>query len=134
MSYIKLSLIIMRTLHSKNFQKMQEYCDTFYNQYFAKNYFSWHHRQYLIWLGYWVINPFKSRNKVLQELHNNHPGMVRMKKLASSFVWCSAIDRCIEDTVKSILPNFPENASCCTSTSLERCCITMVKSTFRFRD
>ena len=40
----------------------------------------------LIW-GNRVIIPFHLRNKILTELHENHPGIVRMKALAHSYVW-----------------------------------------------
>ena len=54
----------------------------------------------LIW-GNRVIIPFHLRNKVLTELLENHPGIVRMKALACSYVWWAGMDIEIENTVKS---------------------------------
>ena len=54
----------------------------------------------LIW-GNRVIIPFHLRNKILTELHENHPGIVRMKALARSYVWWASMDIGIENTVKS---------------------------------
>ena len=54
----------------------------------------------LIWRNR-VIIPFRLRNKILTELHENHPGIVRMKALACSYVWWAGIDIEIENTVKS---------------------------------
>ena len=54
----------------------------------------------LIW-GNRVIIPFHLRNKNITELHENHPGIVRMKALARSYVWWIGIDIEIENTVKS---------------------------------
>ena len=48
-----------------------------------------------------VIIPFRLRNKILTELHENHPGIVRMKALACSYVWWAGMDIEIENTVKT---------------------------------
>ena len=40
----------------------------------------------LIW-GNKVVLPFQLRGKILIELHENHPGIVRMKALAYSYMW-----------------------------------------------
>ena len=53
-----------------------------------------------IW-GKRVIIPFHLRNKILTELHENHPGIVRMKALVRSFVWWAGMDIEIENKVKS---------------------------------
>ena len=54
----------------------------------------------LIW-GNRVIIPFHLRNKILTELHENHPGIVRMKALACSYVWWAGMGIEIENTVKT---------------------------------
>ena len=53
----------------------------------------------LIW-GNRVIIPFHLRNKILTELHENHPGIVRMKALVR-YVWWAGMDTEIENKVKS---------------------------------
>ena len=52
-------------------------------------------------MGNNVVIPFQLREKILIELHENHPGIVRMKVLACSYVWWPNIDSEIEMTMKS---------------------------------
>lgn len=54
----------------------------------------------LLW-GNRIIVPLELQTKVLDELHDNHPGITRMKALARSFVWWPAMDKAIEQKVKS---------------------------------
>ena len=54
----------------------------------------------LIW-GNKVVIPFELKEKILIELHENHPGIVRMKAFARSYVWWPNIHSEIEMTVKS---------------------------------
>ena len=54
----------------------------------------------LMW-GIHVIVPKKLQNAVLQELHQTHLGIVRMKKVARSYVWWTNIDKDIEHLVKN---------------------------------
>ena len=57
----------------------------------------------LLW-GYRVLIPGKLRPKLLQELHRDHPGVVRMKAIARSYMWWPGLDRKIEQTVKGCQP------------------------------
>ena len=54
----------------------------------------------LLW-GIWTIIPGKYREIMLRELHESHPGMIRMKSLARQHVWWPLIDEAIEKMVKS---------------------------------
>ena len=51
-----------------------------------------------------VIVPEKLRKRVIEELHKAHPGVVRMKALARSYVWWPGLDRQIEACAKSCMP------------------------------
>ena len=68
----------------------------------------------LLW-GIRVIVPIKYRKKVLMELHENHPGISRMKTIGRSFVWWPGFDQEVEDLVKqcqaclSVKPSPPKS-------------------------
>ena len=51
--------------------------------------------------GVRVVIPPQGRKEVLELLHDTHPGMERMKKLARSYVWWPGLDTEIEGKVKS---------------------------------
>ena len=53
----------------------------------------------LLW-GSRVVIPTKLRERVLEELHDGHPGVVRMKQAAHGILWWPGIDKQIENTVK----------------------------------
>ncbi|XP_063388304.1 uncharacterized protein K02A2.6-like [Cydia fagiglandana] len=54
----------------------------------------------ILW-GNRVVIPEKMRGKVLEELHMNHDGIVITKAMARSYFWWPAMDKQIEDMVKS---------------------------------
>ena len=57
----------------------------------------------LLW-GIRVIVPEKLQKRVLDELHVDHLGIVRMKSKARSYVWWPGVDQDIERVVRSCLP------------------------------
>ncbi|XP_021371365.1 uncharacterized protein K02A2.6-like [Mizuhopecten yessoensis] len=67
--------------------------------------------------GIRVIVPERYREEILNELHGNHPGMVRMQSLARLYVWWPNLDTNIETRVakcescRKQLPNMPQSRS-----------------------
>ncbi|XP_063952108.1 uncharacterized protein K02A2.6-like [Lytechinus pictus] len=53
----------------------------------------------LLW-GMRIVVPLKMRSAVLQEVHEGHLGVVKMKAIARSHVWWPGIDAQIEDAAK----------------------------------
>ena len=57
----------------------------------------------LLW-GMRVVVPTVYRKKVLEMLHEGHPGIVKMKCLARSYVWWPGLDQDIENVARSCAP------------------------------
>ena len=57
-----------------------------------------------------VIIPEKLREKILEELHGSHLGMVKMKSLARSYVWWPKLDAEIKTMIKSCTSSLTYNA------------------------
>ena len=54
----------------------------------------------ILW-GARVIVPPPGRDRVIQELHETHPGIARMKSLARSYVWWPNMDADLEAKVRT---------------------------------
>ncbi|KAL1477957.1 hypothetical protein MTO96_035340 [Rhipicephalus appendiculatus] len=65
--------------------------------------------------GMRVIVPVKLRSLLLDELHEGHPGIVRSKQLARSYVWRPSIQADLEHRVKAcgaVSPGVVTRTSC----------------------
>ena len=47
------------------------------------------------------VVPAKCREKLLNELHHDHPGICKMKSIARSYIWWQGLDKNIETLAKS---------------------------------
>ena len=56
----------------------------------------------LLW-GSQVVIPSQGRKEVLSILHETHPGVSRMKRLARGYVWWPGMDKEIEERTRSCL-------------------------------
>ena len=56
----------------------------------------------LMW-GNRVVIPQKLRARLVEELHRDHPGMVKMKAVARSYLWWPGVDKDLEECAKSCL-------------------------------
>ena len=57
----------------------------------------------LMW-GVRVIIPKSLQARLLESLHETHPGIIRMKAVARSYFWWSGIDKAIENLAKACIP------------------------------
>ena len=58
------------------------------------------HNGCILW-GNRLVIPARGQKHLLEDPHTTHPGMVRMKNLARSYLWLPGLDTNIEDKVKS---------------------------------
>ena len=84
-------------------------------------------------LGVHVVIPQKLQSKVLEELHCNHPGIVRMKSLARSYCWWSHMDQHIEALVQAYLPCQSTRNAPSASPVKHGCIITLILPTLFIR-
>ena len=85
----------------------------------------------VLW-GMRVIIPPSLRNRLLQELHEEHPGIVAMKSIARSYIWWPNLDAEIELIVKSCdVSSSAESAAQCTTVPMEVAYSGVTKSTHR---
>ena len=73
----------------------------------------------MVWKS--IIIPMQLCNKVLIELHNDHPGIVRMKSLAWPYVWWPAMDENIEHISKACENCQLKHALKSTNTPMGKC-------------
>ena len=53
----------------------------------------------ILW-GLRVVVPVPGHHIIIEQLHETHPGISRMKGFARSYVWWPGLDRAIEDKVR----------------------------------
>ena len=61
-------------------------------------------QQHILFWQNRIIVPPPLRKQLLDELHVGHPGIVRMKAIARSYIWYPHLDKDIEDHVRNCLP------------------------------
>ena len=50
-----------------------------------------------------AVVPPQGRKQLLEELHDTHLGVSRMKSLARSYIWWPQMDKAIEEMVQSCI-------------------------------
>ena len=86
----------------------------------------------LMW-GIRVIVPNKLQDKVISELHREHPGVVRMKSTARSYVWWPGLDQAIERVVKACSQcQVVKNTASVAPASMDLACSAMAENPHRF--
>ena len=85
----------------------------------------------LLWGSRVVILP-QIRDSVLNELHDTHIGISRMKSLAHSYVWWPSLNKDIETTVRTCIPcqSFAQCICCCSTTPMGVATMSLVQVAF----
>lgn len=69
-----------------------------------KPYFTWRTEQTVhqgCLRGARVVSPLECQNRIVDQLHSGHPGIVQMKELARSYTWCPRIYVDLGEKVKN---------------------------------
>ena len=86
----------------------------------------------LLW-GNRVIIPGPLRSKLIDELHQNHPGIARMKSIVRSYFWWPALDSELEEKARScVARQSVKNSSASATAPLALASQILVKSTHKF--
>lgn len=110
----KTDKVLCRVLDAVKFGNLEKLEGSQYDSFRRKGSELTVEQEILMW-GYRVIVPEKLRERILEELHSSHFGIVKSKSIARSYVWWPGIDEDISGMVKncrsciSVLPN-PEKA------------------------
>ena len=81
-----------------------------------------------------MIIPESGSERVMEILHDGHPGVSRMKRIARTVVWWPGLDADIEDKVRSCVQcqvnqKSPAPTCTCTTTSMGMARSSMVSTT-----
>ena len=84
----------------------------------------------VLW-GIRAVVPERWRERLLSELYRDHPGIVKMKSLARSYMWWPGMDASIDKLAKSC-PDCQEVATGSTPTAMGAALSSVSASSHRF--
>lgn len=112
---ISSSLVKLRTSRDPVLSQVMRFTQQGWPSQVAENLRPYHQHHTELWInngiimwGVRVVIPTSLTQEILQQLHATHPGVVRMKSIARSYVWWPGIDAEIEKTVR-ICPHCVQN-------------------------